>query len=326
MLALLRDDLASQIVTKHEHNLQTVYADFTRKWIESMDDLNLRGHCGGYGSHYRHEEALDCSWAVNLSKEIKLQTSNYHCRYRANGDMKACYYFQDTDLIVRGVIVDKVDGFSGRRHWDDDSGELVDFLGSESHRNSYGADADYEEAIWRTLVGDRNYEGDRAPGKYACVLDIAILDKSCLSSDLTGNGNIDEVQYNLHLWWIRNAKMKIKCKPLASYLKSLGILRKDPKTYNEAAGWVDRFLWSRRLVSPALGYVGITPHFIQNGDTIAVIGGCAVPLVLRPRWQQKPGRLRYEIFGECFVYGIMDGEIEQSVREGRHALIDIMIS
>ncbi|CAN9182269.1 unnamed protein product [Alternaria alternata] len=147
MLALLRDDLASQIVTNHEHDLQIVYADFTRKWIESMDDLNLRGHCGGYGNHYRHEEALDCSWAVNLSKEIKLQTSNYHCRYRANTDMKACYYFQDTDLIVRGVIVDKIDGFSGRRHWDDDSGELVDFLGSESRRTPYGADADYEEAI-----------------------------------------------------------------------------------------------------------------------------------------------------------------------------------
>ncbi|RYN68206.1 hypothetical protein AA0117_g11244 [Alternaria alternata] len=218
--------------------------------------------------------------------------------------MRACYHFQDTDLSVRGVIVDKIDGFSGRRHWGDDSGELVDFLGSESHRNPYGADADYEEAIWRALVGDR------APGKYACVLDIAILDKSCLSSDPTGNGNIDEVQYSLHLWWIRNAKMRIRGKPLASYLKSLGILQKDTKTYDEAAGRVVRFLWSRRLVSTALGYVGITPHFIQKGDTIAVIGGCAVPLVLRPRWQQKPGRLKYEILGECFVYGIMDGEIE----------------
>ena len=326
MLALLRDDLASQIVANYEHDLQTVYADFTRKWIETMDDLNLLGHCGGYGDHYQREEALDCSWAVNLSKEIKQQTSNYHCRYRANGDMKACYRFQDTDLIVSGVIVDKIDGFSGRRHWNDDSGELVDFLGSESHRNPYGADADYEEAIWRTLVGDRNHEGDRAPEKYACVLDIAILDKSCLSSDPTSNGNIDEVQYNLHLWWIRNAEMRIKGKPLASYLGNMDILQKDPKTYNEAAGRVDRFLWNRRLVSTASGYVGIMPHFIQKGDIIAVIGGCAVPLVLRPRWQQKPGRLKYEILGECFVYGIMDGEIEQSAREGRHALVDIMIS
>ncbi|KAF7677303.1 hypothetical protein GT037_004162 [Alternaria burnsii] len=215
--------------------------------------------------------------------------------------MKACYDSQDTDLIVRGVIVDKIDGFSGRRHWDDDSGELVDFLRSESHRNPYGADADYEKAIWRTLVGDRNYEGDRAPGKYACVLDTAILDKSCLSSDPTGNGNIDDVQYNLHLWWVRNAKIRIKGKPLASYLKSLGILRKDPKTYNEAAGRVDRFLWNRRLVSTALGYIGITPHFIQKGDTTAVIGGCAVPLVLRPRWQQKPKHLKYEILGLAVI-------------------------
>jgi hypothetical protein len=120
--------------------------------------------------------------------------------------------------------------------------------------------------------------------------------------------------------------MKIKGKPLSSYLGSMGILQKDPTTYNEAAGRVDRFLWNRRLVSTASGYVGIMPHFIQKGDIIAVIGGCAVPLVLRPRWKQTPERLKYEILGECFVYGIMDGEIEQSVREGRHALVDIIIS
>jgi hypothetical protein len=120
--------------------------------------------------------------------------------------------------------------------------------------------------------------------------------------------------------------MKIKGKPLSSYLGSMGILQKDPTTYNEAAGRVDRFLWNRRLVSTTSGYVGIMPHFIQKGDIIAVIGGCAVPLVPLPRWQQKPGRLKYEILGECFVYRIMDGEIEQSVREERHALVDIMIS
>ena len=80
------------------------------------------------------------------------------------------------------------------------------------------------------------------------------------------------------------------------------------------------------MVSTALGYFGITHPFTQKRDTIAVIRGCAVPLVLRPRWQQKPERLKYEILGECFVYGIMDGEIEQSVREGRHALENIMIS
>lgn len=61
MLALLRDDLASQIVTNYEHDLQKVYADFTRKWIETMDNLNLLGHCGGSGDHQRHEEALNCS-------------------------------------------------------------------------------------------------------------------------------------------------------------------------------------------------------------------------------------------------------------------------
>lgn len=91
------------------------------------------------------------------------------------------------------------------------------------------------------MEGDRKYEGDRAPAKYACVLDIAILEKSCLSSDPTGNGNIADVQCNLDLWWMRNAKVRIKGKPLASHLKSSDILQKNPKTYNEAHGGLTRF-------------------------------------------------------------------------------------
>jgi hypothetical protein len=167
--------------------------------------------------------------------------------------MRAHYHFKSTDLVVRGVIVDKIDGFTGRRHWDDDFNKLADFLDSDCDSNPYGDDAALTEAIWRTLVGNRDYGGERAPAKYACILDIGILDSSCLSFESDGSGNIISVQHNLHLWWTRNAKIRINGKPLESHLKSLGILREDSKTYNEAAGRVDRFLWSRRLVTTMSG-------------------------------------------------------------------------
>jgi hypothetical protein len=159
MLALLRDDLASQIVPNYSWDPETVYEDFSRKWIETTDNLNLLGHCGGTGEHYKRNAAR-CSWAVDLSQETKLQTSNYHCLYRANGDMRAYYQFKGTDLVVRGVIVDKIDGFTGRRHWDDDYNKLADSLDSNCDSNPYGEDAALTEAIWRTLVGDRDYRGD----------------------------------------------------------------------------------------------------------------------------------------------------------------------
>jgi hypothetical protein len=68
----------------------------------------------------------------------------------------------------------------------------------------------------------------------------------------------------------------------------------------------------RRFAATDNGLIGLVPEEAQVGDSIVVIQGSEVPFILRPykkKW--------YLIIGECYIYGIMDGERydEEVVRE-----------
>jgi hypothetical protein len=60
--------------------------------------------------------------------------------------------------------------------------------------------------------------------------------------------------------------------------------------------------WNRRFGTTEKGTVGIFPSNARVGDQICILFGCSVPVVLRPQGQV------FQLVGECFVYGIMDGE------------------
>ena len=51
------------------------------------------------------------------------------------------------------------------------------------------------------------------------------------------------------------------------------------------------------------GYIGLVPHGAKQGDMIAVLLGGVVPVVLRPKAQG------FILVGECYVHGIMYGEL-----------------
>ncbi|KAH7394379.1 heterokaryon incompatibility protein-domain-containing protein [Pyrenochaeta sp. MPI-SDFR-AT-0127] len=53
------------------------------------------------------------------------------------------------------------------------------------------------------------------------------------------------------------------------------------------------------------GYFGIGPPYARQGDHVCVLSGCKVPFVLRKVGQE------WEVVGECFVLGVMDGEVVQ---------------
>jgi hypothetical protein len=54
------------------------------------------------------------------------------------------------------------------------------------------------------------------------------------------------------------------------------------------------------------GYIGMAPEFANPGDAICIIFGAIAPYILR----RHPDK-RYELMGETYVHGIMDGEAMQ---------------
>jgi hypothetical protein len=59
----------------------------------------------------------------------------------------------------------------------------------------------------------------------------------------------------------------------------------------------------RRLFRTARGYVGLSAGSVKAGDEMCVLFGSLVPIVLR-----REGR-SWRVVGECYVHGIMDGEV-----------------
>jgi len=59
------------------------------------------------------------------------------------------------------------------------------------------------------------------------------------------------------------------------------------------------------------GYFGLGPEVTQPGDATAVLIRCSFPAVLRPHSKF------YKVAGECYVHGLMNGEVLGLERAGK---------
>jgi hypothetical protein len=72
--------------------------------------------------------------------------------------------------------------------------------------------------------------------------------------------------------------------------------------------------FGRKLCITERGYIGVVPPFSHKGDIIYLVGGAQVPFVFRPvsapeRRSKDPLTGVFELVGEAYVHGIMDGEL-----------------
>jgi hypothetical protein len=69
-------------------------------------------------------------------------------------------------------------------------------------------------------------------------------------------------------------------------------------------------VWNRCLFETDTGYVGLGPQAMEVGDTVAILYGLKFPLVL-----QVIGDT-FGLIGDCYVQGIMNGELVQANEDG----------
>ena len=70
----------------------------------------------------------------------------------------------------------------------------------------------------------------------------------------------------------------------------------------------------RRLIWTQRGHVGLAPAGVHIGCIICILAGCRVPLVLR---RVLSG---YKLIGECYILGIMTGEVEHGPNVEKNAV------
>lgn len=79
-------------------------------------------------------------------------------------------------------------------------------------------------------------------------------------------------------------------------------IQSDARPYIETMlRWVEK----RPFLTPG-GYVGLAPGEARKGDFIVILHGFSAPFVLRKI--EGRGKRRYEVVGESYVCGVMDGE------------------
>lgn len=132
------------------------------------------------------------------------------------------------------------------------------------------------EDFWRTLVADRGPNGTNAPSWYARAFSY------CLHH-LTPTGDIN------------TNRLIATCETESSLV--VDFLQR-----------VQSVIWNRKfLVSKNSAYKGLAPMAAQVDDVIVILYGCNVPVVLRPN-RDLYGSTWYQLVGECYVHGLMDGE------------------
>jgi hypothetical protein len=75
----------------------------------------------------------------------------------------------------------------------------------------------------------------------------------------------------------------------------------------EKSGYINMmgYLFNRRPFLSSKGFIGVGPGHVTVGDKIVVILGCYAPFVVR----KLEGSETFQVIGEAYVHGIMDGEI-----------------
>lgn len=85
--------------------------------------------------------------------------------------------------------------------------------------------------------------------------------------------------------------------------------RTDFHDYDHTYYSIASFLRGRVFFLTEKGYYGLAQTGPQWGDSIAVIRGAPVPVLLRPTLETGPQSREYRLLCEGFVLGIMDGEV-----------------
>ncbi|KAF2187575.1 hypothetical protein K469DRAFT_737786 [Zopfia rhizophila CBS 207.26] len=166
--------------------------------------------------------------------------------------------------VVRGVITSACLKKGG---WKTDRGDLVKV----------------PDKLWRTLVADRDPEGENPPPWYHR----AALHFMTLADNLGHIATIELLDHEI----TPDGKLPYI---VAEYLKRV-----------QAVTWNRKFLEGTQQVNDQDPLFGLGPPDTERNDRICILFGCSVPVILRPC---NNGTDHYHFIGEAYIHGMMDGE------------------
>jgi hypothetical protein len=167
------------------------------------------------------------------------------------------------------------------------------------HSSPSYKDKDHTEIIWRTMICDRELGSQRKAPEFHGEYFRSYYEHLKLRYGLEGPVS--------HLM---NIQSQIRDSPLGYRVEteeqlrhlvygSFSIREEEAALFERAA---TKFCYSTRVIVTNSGCVGVVPRCTQKVDSIVVIKGVNVPMVLRQ------GENRFKVVGPGYFWGFMDGE------------------
>ncbi|RSM07156.1 hypothetical protein CDV31_008708 [Fusarium ambrosium] len=166
---------------------------------------------------------------------------------------------------------------------------LLEAVAFVSQLKQAGSEYNVFTALWKSLVAGKNGDGKlRSPESFAEVFSFLLDQTTGKSPSVPGQ-----------TYSIRQRRPRGKGGLELSSLET----RTLGQTFQEVRTALKRALKNRRLGITNKGYLGLFPGHVKKGDVVYVFETCALPSALR-----SAGNGKFRFIGECFVYGIMEGE------------------
>lgn len=295
-------DSPTAINPDYEVTPEQLFQDFSLAWANKERNLDFLGFVHGSSS-----SQLDLpTWAIDWTRRYKssFMKSSWLIRQRAlhnrfyNAHLRHCpvWTLQSPgrviangflfDTITPGPVVPggafrPVTGWVDQYQWLCSSFDIARERGT-AYECAY-------DAFLRTLCGDM----------------LVIQDRRLRTEDAHAQHGVD-VEKLLNAWWAE------------AFRSSQDVPGYPSATTSNVDNAVRVATIDMRFITTTKGYIGLAPADCLPGDVVAILGGSAVPVILRPIHPLTTDRQQFvlnatsgnsfEVVGGAYIHGIMDGE------------------
>ena len=282
LLSLVTDGSNSTIEPNYNTPTRTLYIQTARQLMQRSGNPLRLLHSAGIG--YPHSIPDLYSWVPDFSLT---RGGGYICNFFTNSGYKAsgntlpdiCQASDYTRLVVKGILLDKIARISSMHdppetqfHHLSSIAEMISSLPPSENGPSN------HEVFWRTVIANRTHKFEPVPSAYANYF---------ASYKAT-------MQMNAHEE-VRKEKD----------LEAMNTIIQESSLFQMA---LNANMSGRQAFVTHGGKAGLTSPGTKAGDLVCILLGAMTPFVLRKDSASEGEGNTYQLVGECYVHGIMEGE------------------
>ncbi|KAE9362704.1 hypothetical protein N431DRAFT_551181 [Stipitochalara longipes BDJ] len=283
LLGLVTDNLDLRAWVDYTKSTQEVYLQTTRYLLSQETNtlriLNLAGT--GCTRYLENLPSWVPDWSLNESAPTLDHSTATFPEYNASGSSSPKVIFDPCPSVIRlkGTCVNSVQILNNAivfnpsfRPWYQECQNIVEKWSPDPYPTFQSRD----EALWRTLLGDRTTRSRPVPAVwveyYRCMQEVLILSPRRVEAP--------------------------------KFSEEMG-----PKALKYFSATLPMIV-DRRFCITKKGYMGFVPRKTEVGDLVCIFAGAKTPFIIRGKaWNGEEENETYSLVGECFFHGMMDGEM-----------------